>query len=48
MSFLWKGTPDANGGHCLVKWSKALRPKTFGGLGILDLDLFSRALGLRW
>jgi hypothetical protein len=19
-SFLWKGAPDANGGHCLVKW----------------------------
>jgi mannosylglycoprotein endo-beta-mannosidase len=21
-SFLWKGSVDANGGHCLVKWSK--------------------------
>ena len=39
---------EANGGHCLVQWSKALRPKQFGGLGILDLDLFSRALRLRW
>jgi len=37
-SFLWKGEADANGGHCLVKWSKAMRPKCFGGLGILDLD----------
>jgi len=47
-NFLWKEMPEANGGHCLVKWSKAMRPKTFGGLGILDLDLFSRALRLRW
>ena len=47
-NFLWKGMPVANGGHCLVKWSKAMRPKSFGGLGILDLDLFSQALRLRW
>ena len=46
-SFLWKGSTDANGGHCLVKWSKVMRPKNFGGLGVLDLDLFSRALRLR-
>jgi len=47
-SFLWKEAAEANGGHCLVQWSKTLRPKKFGGLGILDLDLFSRALRLRW
>ena len=47
-SFLWKGSTDANGGHCLVKWSKVMRPKNFGGLSVLDLDLFSRALRLRW
>jgi len=47
-SFLWKGAADANGGHCLVNWSKTKRPKAFEGLGILDLDLFSRALRLRW
>jgi len=41
-SFLWKGSHEANGGHCLVQWKKAMRPKNFGGLGILDLDLFSR------
>jgi hypothetical protein len=46
--FLWKGSAEANGGHCLVKWTKASRPKKFGGLGILDLDLFGRALRLRW
>ena len=47
-SFLWKGEAEAKGGHRLVNWRKTLRPKKFGGLGILDLDLFSRALRLRW
>ena len=45
--FLWKGAAEANGGHCLVRWAKCLRPKKFGGLGILDLELFGRALRLR-
>ena len=47
-SFLWKGTAEVRGGHCLVNWSKTMRPKCFGSLGILDLDLFCRALHLRW
>lgn len=47
-SFLWKGTEDANGGHSLVKWENVKKPKKVGGLGVLDLDFFSRALRLRW
>jgi len=47
-SFLWKGTAEVHGGHYLVNWSKTMRPKCFGSLGILDLDLFCRALHLRW
>jgi len=47
-SFLWKGSAEANGGHCLVRWAKVMRPKKFGGLGVLDLELFGRALRLRW
>jgi hypothetical protein len=32
----------------LLNGQKTLRPKSFGSLGILDFDLFSRALRLRW
>lgn len=47
-NFLWKGAMAANGGHCLVKWVNALKPKKIGGLGTIDLERFSRALRLRW
>lgn len=46
--FLWKGEAYADGGYCLANWRKAKMPKKLEGLGILDLDLFSRALRLRW
>ena len=47
-AFLWKGTTEANSAQCLVAWDKIKRPKLAGGLGVLDLEKFIRALRLRW
>ncbi|KAF8701016.1 hypothetical protein HU200_033908 [Digitaria exilis] len=47
-SFLWKGSQEAKGGHCLVNWRRVQLPKRLGGLGIHDLTAFNRALCLRW
>jgi hypothetical protein len=49
-SFLWKGeNPDnVRGGHSLINWPTTCLPKVKGGLGILDLERFTRALRLRW
>lgn len=48
--FLWKGNnPEAcSGGHCLINWSTTCQPKNKGGLGILNLERFARALRIRW
>ncbi|GJN41395.1 hypothetical protein PR202_gn00766 [Eleusine coracana subsp. coracana] len=49
-SFLWNGKePErVRGDHCLVNWQTYLLPKKWGGLGIKDLEKFSRALRMRW
>jgi len=46
--FLWKGTSEAKGVHCQVAWERVKCPKPLGGLGVLDLERFGRALRLRW
>jgi hypothetical protein len=47
-AFLWTGTDTIQAGKCLVVWSSIQQPLHHGGLGILDLKLFSTALRLRW
>ncbi|WVZ93660.1 LOW QUALITY PROTEIN: hypothetical protein U9M48_039625 [Paspalum notatum var. saurae] len=46
--FLWAGMDRLIGGKCKVNWVRLARPKALGGLGILHLDFFARALHLRW
>jgi hypothetical protein len=46
--FLWAGDTQLTGGKCKVAWTKVCTPTVNGGLAIIDLHKFSRALRLRW
>jgi hypothetical protein len=46
--FLWAGDQELTGGKCKVSWLIVSKPIDLRGLGILDLQKFSRALRLRW
>jgi hypothetical protein len=46
--FLWHGSDDVRRGNCLVNWRRVQRPKKLGGLSVLELQNFNRALRIRW
>lgn len=45
--FLWRGTENMSGGHCLA-WLSVCRPIRYGGLGLHNLYVLGRALRLCW
>jgi hypothetical protein len=45
---LWAGSQQLQGGKCKVSWNRVCRPLNRGGLGVVDLERFGRALRLRW
>lgn len=47
-SFLWAGSEKLTGGKCKVNWKRTCSPTVYGGLGILNLENFARALRIRW
>jgi hypothetical protein len=47
-SFFWAGMDKVLGGQCKVNWKIVCKSKERGGLGIIDLDKFARALRLKW
>ena len=46
--FLWKGSQNVAGGHCLVAWSSVCRSFHLGGLGLPNLVILGRVLRMRW
>ena len=47
-AYLWAGTDIVSGGKCKINWDLVCKPEKNGGLGVLNLDKFAKALRLRW
>jgi hypothetical protein len=47
-AFLWVGTKEIIGGKWNINWKAVCWPTHLGGLGILHLEKFARALRFRW
>jgi hypothetical protein len=47
-AFMWVAKESTIGAKCKVNWEIVCRPKIYGGLGVLHLDMFATDLCLRW
>jgi hypothetical protein len=45
-AFLWAASDKVSSRKCKVKWELVPHPKNMSGLGVLDLQIFVRALRL--